>query len=119
MKLWFYLLDAGVSGLRARLRRDLANAQWLAAEVQASASWELVAPVMLQTVCVRHPAVDANAIARSVNERGAIYVTPSVARGVSMIRVSIGAERTELHHVKTAWVELQAAAERLAAPRPA
>ena len=29
LKLWFYLLDVGVEGLQARLRRDLANAQWL------------------------------------------------------------------------------------------
>ena len=119
LKLWFYLLDAGVEGLRARLRRDLANAQWLAAEVQAADAWELVTPVALQTVCVRHRTVDANAIARSVNERGAIYVTPSVAHGVPMIRISIGAERTELRHVKAAWLELQAAAVRLAAPGPA
>ena len=30
LKLWFLIREQGVSGLQARLRRDLANAQWLA-----------------------------------------------------------------------------------------
>ena len=113
LKLWFYLLDTGVLGLQARLRRDLENARWLADQVRAAADWELVTPVTLQTVCVRHRTIDANAIAKLVNDLGAIYVTPSVAQGVPMIRVSIGAERTERRHVETAWVQLQAAAARL------
>ncbi len=54
LKLWFFLMDVGVEGLQARLRRDLANAQWLAAQVDASPEWERRAPVPLQTVCIRH-----------------------------------------------------------------
>ena len=54
LKLWFYLLDVGVDGLQARLRRDLANAQWLKDQVDAAPDWERLAPVPLQTVCVRH-----------------------------------------------------------------
>ena len=112
LKLWFYLLDAGVEGLQARLRRDLANAQWLAAQVRASADWELVAPVALQTVCIRHRHGQALAIAKAINERGHAYLTTSVARGEPIIRVSIGAERTERAHVAALWAEL-------AAPGPA
>jgi len=36
------------------LRRDLENAQWLAREVRATPDWRVLAPVPLQTVCVRH-----------------------------------------------------------------
>ena len=53
IKLWFLLLDIGVDGLRARLRRDLEGA--LAREqIDGTAGWERVAPVPLQTVCFRH-----------------------------------------------------------------
>ena len=45
LKLWFYLMDVGVEGLQARLRRDLANAQWFKDQVDAAADWERVAPV--------------------------------------------------------------------------
>jgi aromatic-L-amino-acid decarboxylase len=53
LKLWMYLLDVGVDGLQARLRRDLENARWLEAQVRPSPggrSWRVV----LQTVCIRH-----------------------------------------------------------------
>ena len=30
LKLWFLIREQGVDGLQARLRRDIANAQWLA-----------------------------------------------------------------------------------------
>jgi aromatic-L-amino-acid decarboxylase len=119
LKLWFHLIDEGVEGIRARLRRDLANAQWLAGEVAAAPDWQVVAPVALQTVCVRHaPAglddaeVSARnlAIARRINAGGRAYLTPSLLDGVQMLRVSIGAERTERAHVEALWAELRAAA---------
>ena len=45
LKLWFLLRLEGVEALKARLRRDLANAQWLAEQVGAAADWKVVAPV--------------------------------------------------------------------------
>ena len=54
LKCWFQLLDVGVDGIQARIRRDLANAQWLREQVDAAAEWERLAPVPLQTVCLRH-----------------------------------------------------------------
>jgi aromatic-L-amino-acid decarboxylase len=119
LKLWFFLLDVGAEGLRARLRRDLANARWLGEQVAAAPDWRLVAPVALQTVCLRHappgldgPALDAHnlAIARRINAGGRAYLTPSVLDGAQILRVSIGAERTERRHVEALWGELQAAA---------
>jgi len=119
LKLWFHILDEGVEGIRARLRRDLANAQWLAHEVAAAPDWQLVAPVALQTVCVRHvpagqgeAAVSAKnlAIARRINDAGRAYLTPSLLDGKQILRVSIGAERTERAHVAALWAALQEAA---------
>lgn len=110
LKLWFYLQSAGVEGLRARLRRDLANAQWLAAQI--AAPWELVTPVTLQTVCIRHTGGETIAIAKRINDSGAAYLTTSSAHGQPILRVSIGAERTERHHVEALW-------ELLRAPAPA
>ncbi|WP_306591520.1 pyridoxal-dependent decarboxylase [Geothrix sp. 21YS21S-4] len=120
LKLWFYLMDVGVEGLQARLRRDLDNAQWLKAQVDAAPDWERLAPVPLQTVCLRHlkPGLDAAAhaahnldIARRVNESGRAYLTPSVLKGTQMLRVSIGAEPTERRHVEALWRALVEAAQ--------
>jgi len=58
LKLWLLIQANGVSGLQARLRRDLENAQWLAEQVRNTVQWRVVAPVPLQTVCVRHEPPD-------------------------------------------------------------
>jgi aromatic-L-amino-acid decarboxylase len=119
LKLWFHLLDAGVEGVRAHVRRGLEHARWLGARVAETAGWELIAPVALQTVCLRHvpPGLPVEAlrehnltIARRINAGGRAYLTPSVVDGVQILRVSIGAERTERRHVEALWEALQAAA---------
>jgi aromatic-L-amino-acid/L-tryptophan decarboxylase len=116
LKLWFQILDQGVDAIRTRIRRDLANARWLAEQVAATAGWQVVAPVQLQTVCIRHlpagadePAIAAHnlAIARTINENGAAYLTPSIVDGKQILRVSIGAEPTEREHVAMLWGLLQ------------
>jgi aromatic-L-amino-acid decarboxylase len=122
LKLWFHLLDVGVEGVRAHVRRGLEHARWLGARVAEAADWELCAPVALQTVCLRHlpPGIDRTdaaalrehnlAIARRINAGGRAYLTPSVVDGVQLLRVSIGAERTERRHVEALWEALQAGA---------
>jgi aromatic-L-amino-acid decarboxylase len=121
LKLWFLIREQGISNLQARLRRDLANAQWLARQIEAARDWHIVAPVTLQTVCVRHepPGADAEALDRHtlawtdrVNRSGLAYLTPAVLDGRWMTRVSIGAERTEREHVEQLWRVMRAEAER-------
>jgi aromatic-L-amino-acid decarboxylase len=124
LKLWFHLRLDGVEAIRARLRRDLANAAWLGDQVTATPGWRLVAPVMLQTVCLRHDlpgavggdgtVADGDALDRhtlawaaAVNDSGRAFVTPSLLDGRWMVRVSIGAEPTERSDVERLWALLQ------------
>lgn len=119
LKLWFLIREQGVSGLQTRLRRDLAHARWLAARIDASAQWRRLAPVPLQTVCVRHepPGLDGDALdrhtlawARRINESGQAYLTPAMLEGRWMVRVSFGVETTEHRHVEALWALMQSAA---------
>ena len=112
LKLWFHLRLDGVEAIRARLRRDLANAQWFAEQVRAAPGWHVLAPVTLQTVCVRHEppgltgvALDAHTLAwaAAVNDSGLAFVTPSLLDGRWMVRVSVGAEPTERADVEALW----------------
>jgi aromatic-L-amino-acid decarboxylase len=129
LKLWFHLRLDGVEALQARLRRDLENAAWFAEQVAVRSGWRVLAPVTLQTVCLRHEppglvggdgevldgdALDAHTLAwaAAVNDSGRAFVTPSLLDGRWMVRVSIGAEATERPHVETLWRLLQAEAER-------
>ena len=120
LKLWFIIREQGVSGLQQRLRRDIANARWLAEKVAATPGWRVVAPVHLQTVCVRHEpeglegeALDAHTTAwvEAVNRSGAAYLTPAILDGRWMARVSIGALATEEADVAAVWTAMQEAAE--------
>jgi aromatic-L-amino-acid decarboxylase len=120
LKIWFLIREQGVEGLQRRLRRDLANAAWLAEQVSAAADWRLLAPVTLQTLCVRHEppglageALDAHTErwAARLNESGAAYLTPAVLDGRWMVRVSIGAELTERCHVEQLWAAMREYAE--------
>lgn len=122
LKLWFLIREMGVAGLQARLRRDLANAQWLKAQVDATPGWQRVAPVPLQTVCLRHvPAgwqdeeqIKAHNLAwvDRINRSGRAYLTPSVLKGRQIVRVSIGAEMTERAQVEALWQLMQAEADK-------
>ena len=116
LKLWFHLRLDGPDAIRARLRRDLDNAQWLADQVTASDNWELVSPLTLQTVCVRHqPAglsgeqLDEHTLrwVGEINQSGAAFMSPSKLDGRWMVRVSIGVEATERYHVERLWKLMQ------------
>jgi aromatic-L-amino-acid decarboxylase len=101
-----------VEQLQTRLRRDLANAQWLAEQVHATADWRVLNPVHLQTVCIRHepPGMEGEALdqhtldwVERVNSSGEAYLTPATLDGRWMVRVSIGAILTERSHVSGLW----------------
>jgi aromatic-L-amino-acid decarboxylase len=118
LKLWFLIREQGIDGLQARLRRDLANARWLADRVRGTAGWRLLNPVVLQTVCVRHepPNVDGTALDRHtlgwvdrINRSGVAYLTPALLDGRWMARVSVGALQTELKDVEDVWATMQQA----------
>jgi aromatic-L-amino-acid decarboxylase len=121
LKLWFLVREQGVGGLQSRLRRDIANAQWLAARVGETKNWRLLAPVPLQTLCVRHEpdGLGGEALDRHtrdwcdrLNRSGAAYLTPAMLDDRWMVRVSIGSEPTERPHVEALWAMMQQEVER-------
>lgn len=120
LKLWCLLRAEGVEGLRARLRRDIANAKWLVEEVRKVPGWKVLAPVPLQTLCLRFdpPGLEGEALdkhtltwADAINRSGQAYLTPAILDGRWMVRVSIGALPTERAHVEALWRAMRERAE--------
>jgi aromatic-L-amino-acid decarboxylase len=112
LKLWFVIREQGVSGLQARIRRDLGHAQWLAAEVGRTPGWKILAPVRLQTLVLRHEPrgldaaqVDSHTRAwvQAVNDSGEACLTPAVVADRWAVRVSFGSAATEHEHVVDLW----------------
>jgi aromatic-L-amino-acid decarboxylase len=121
LKLWFHLRLDGIDAIRARLRRDLSNTQWFREQVEAAEDWEVLAPVPLQTVCIRHVPKDQHKqpitgedldehtldwVGR-INASGRAFMSPSVLDDRWMVRVSIGVEGTTREHVARLWELLQ------------
>jgi aromatic-L-amino-acid decarboxylase len=120
LKIWLTLREQGAAAIRARLRRDIANARWFAEQVDAELPWRRLAPVTLQTICVRHepPGLEDEALdlhtrrwVQAINDSGAAYLTPAVIDGRWMARVSIGNDLTEARHVESLWRTMRTAAD--------
>jgi len=118
LKLWCLIREQGVGALQKRLRRDLANAKWFAEQISAAPQWRVLAPVPLQTLCVRHEprGVTGDALdqhtqswADRLNRSGAAYLTPAMLDARWMVRVSIGSITTEREHVEKLWGAMRAA----------
>ena len=116
LKLWFHLRIDGIEAIRQRLRRDIDNARWFAEQVEATEHWQVLAPVNLQTVCIRHEpsglkneALDAHSLrwVNQINQSGKAFMSASQLDGRWMIRVSIGVESTTRAHVEALWQLIQ------------
>jgi aromatic-L-amino-acid decarboxylase len=121
LKLWFHLRLDGPEAIRARLRRDLDNAKWLADQIEAAADWQLLVPLNLQTVCIRHQpvglegeALDTHTLnwVNEINQSGKAFMSPALLNGRWMVRISIGVEATTLEHLQKLWSLIQATAEK-------
>jgi len=122
LKLWYHLGIDGIESIRARLRRDLDNARWFADQGAATPDWCVLAPVALQTVCIRHQpaglegeALDRHTLAwvGDINQSGAAFMSPSTLDDRWMVRVSIGVEATTREHVQALWDIIQQRAQSL------
>ena len=110
---------AQIVAMVSNARRSRAPIQGLADQVSATPGWRVLAPVPLQTLCVRHEppgltpeAMDSHTQAwcDRLNRSGQAYLTPATLDGRWMVRVSIGALATERQHVAELWRRMQDAA---------
>jgi aromatic-L-amino-acid/L-tryptophan decarboxylase len=112
LKLWATIRHYGAEGLRHHVREHVALAREFADWVRADERFELAAPVPLNLVCFRHRAGDAanQRVLDRVNASGRLFLTHTKLDGRLVLRLSIGAARTERRHVAAAWAAIQEAA---------
>jgi aromatic-L-amino-acid decarboxylase len=116
LKLWYHLRIDGIDSIRQRIQRDLDNAQWFAETVSRAENWQVLTPVKLQTVCIRHqpPGLEGEALdqhtlgwVNKINQSGTAFMSPSQLEGRWMVRVSIGVEATTREHIEKLWRIIQ------------
>jgi aromatic-L-amino-acid decarboxylase len=120
LKLWWVLRAFGREGLVARLRQHCEFTSRLASEIEATAEWEVMAPVGMSVVCFRHrpPGLTDTAVLERhnaaildrVNGSGRVFLSHTKLGSDYVLRMAIGNLRTEWRHVAEAWRLLQDAA---------
>jgi aromatic-L-amino-acid decarboxylase len=112
LKLWFALRLDGAAAITERLRADVADTQWLAAQIAMDARFEIAAPAPLNLVCLQladdPTSARTDALIEAVNASGRAHVTRTVLGSRSVMRVSVGASATERHHVAGLWELIKA-----------
>jgi aromatic-L-amino-acid decarboxylase len=110
LKLWFVIRYFGREGLIARLREHCRLAILFASWVEASADWELMAPVPFALVCFRacpESAGDPNElnerIMNEINASGEAYLSHTKLNGEFTLRLSVGSIRVEERHLSKVW----------------
>jgi aromatic-L-amino-acid/L-tryptophan decarboxylase len=112
LKLWAVIRCYGRSGLQERIREHVCLARLFASWVEAEPGWEVVAPVPFSVVCFRHNGSDEDnlAIVERANATGEVFLSPTVLRDRTVLRLAIGNLRTTAGDVERAWAVLREAA---------
>jgi aromatic-L-amino-acid decarboxylase len=118
LKLWMIIRYFGHEGLAARIREHCRLAKLFASWIDASADWELMAPLPLALVCFRACPEILNsdsaarkarldvlneAIMHGVNATGKASLSHTKLNDKITLRLSIGNIRTEERHVRQVW----------------
>ena len=122
LKLWSVLRYFGAAGIRARLSEHMRLARLFALWVDASDSFERLAPTPLSVVCFRarpegfvssEEALDElnTRVLDNVNATGEVFLSHTRLGGRIALRLAVGHIRTTERHVRRAWELLNEALE--------
>lgn len=112
LKLWSVIRYYGVRGLQEKIRLHISLARELEALIRKEPDFEILAPVVLNTVCFRfNPGIDNNDelnklnenINHRLNDSGRIYLSHTTINGVYTLRMVTSQTNVNSSHIKKAW----------------
>ncbi|MBI5267678.1 MAG: aminotransferase class V-fold PLP-dependent enzyme [candidate division Zixibacteria bacterium] len=123
LKLWFVIRAYGAGGIQSIVRNHIHMAQSLAAKIQISPNFELLASTPLNLVCFRlHPRyIDDPARLNELNERlerllndsGKLFLTHTKLGDAYALRIVIGQTQVRQVDVDLAWEMIQKTSQHL------
>lgn len=108
LKLWFIMRAFGRKAIAEKLRHHMQLSYWLAEQIKAHPSFELVAPVNMGLVCFRLKDSDeaTQMLVERVNNTRRFWLGTTKLNDRLAIRIAIGNLRVEKHHLEALWSEL-------------
>jgi glutamate/tyrosine decarboxylase-like PLP-dependent enzyme len=108
---WFSLMAYGSQGYRDIVERNCDLAQLLGQKIKSSRDFKLLAPVRLNVVCFtlsgHENSLDIiKKFLVLLHDRGKVFLTPTVYKGIPAIRAAIANWRTEKIDIEIAWESL-------------
>lgn len=115
LKLWFVIREMGVSGIQEKIRNHIAYGQWLKDEIELHPDFELLAPVILNTLNFRFTPEEPESVLNNlnkqimdkVNKSGELFFVQNVLEGRFALRLAFGSTELEKRHVENAWKLIQ------------
>jgi glutamate/tyrosine decarboxylase-like PLP-dependent enzyme len=119
---WFSLMAYGRAGYRAIVENCCACAADLAAQIDVSARFRLLAPARMNVVCFTlrdaPTAERISAFARALRDDGRVFLTPTRFKGLPGLRAAFSNWRTTAADVALGWEAFNAAAASLDRDNP-
>ncbi|MQY80189.1 MAG: aminotransferase class V-fold PLP-dependent enzyme [Bacteroidetes bacterium] len=113
LKLWFVIRSFGIGGLQEKIRYHISLAQKLHKIIENDTSFEIMAPVPLNTVCFRYrPQQIKNReeinrlneiLLTQINKTGKLYLTHTKLHGNYVIRMVTAQTNVQEDHIVRAW----------------
>ncbi len=113
LKLWFVIRSFGINGLQKKIRHHVSLAQKLHKIIENDTSFEIMAPVPLNTVCFRYkPQQIKNRdelnhlneiLLTQINKTGKLYLTHTKLNGNYVIRMVTAQTNVQEDHILRAW----------------
>lgn len=122
LKLWSVIRSYGTEGLRDKIRYHIKIASRLSELISQETDFEILAPVVLNTVCFRYKPAgkdesQLNAINQKLNhllnDSGKIYLTHTSLNGRYTLRMVTGQTNVTMAHVENAWQLIKSVARNL------
>ncbi len=123
LKLWFVIRSFGISGLQEKIRYHVSLARKLHKIIENDTSFEIMAPVPINTVCFRYrprQITNQNEINRlnaillaKINQTGQMYLTHTKLNGNYVIRMVTAQTNVHEDHVLKAWKNIKETAKEL------
>ena len=116
LKLWCVIRMYGVKGLQEKIRYHIGLAAKLEEMILAESDFEIMAPVIFNTVCFRYNPEGKNSeqvnlinerLNHKLNDSGEIYLTHTSLNGKYVLRMVTAQTNVTLEHVEKAWVMIK------------